>query len=239
MTERITCGTCRGDGFVYVNDTNTTCPECKGEGHFEYEAAYRLTNPMRGVYQFVQYKRDTDMWGKRIEWVLDSNGNPMTFTDGQKAANMAKRLTNRYADARTIDYAADSGDFDTWTRITPDPAGEDAAADDGRPVDVLRTAWRDKMATIGETLCKGDDDDMKAGTKLKRRINKVDTRYIEEQIGLCRALKDWGGAAALGRLAKYIGAPIEETVIARYERAAKDVKEMSNIPDYGKEYEEV
>ena len=44
----------------------------------------------------------------------------------------------------------DSGDFDTASRITPDPAGEDAAADDGRPVDVLRTAhtYRAVMARL-------------------------------------------------------------------------------------------
>lgn len=51
-------------------------------------------------------------------------------------------------DMKSIDYSADSGDFDTASRITPDPTGDDVAADDGRPVDVLRTAWHYKMTMM-------------------------------------------------------------------------------------------
>lgn len=55
-----------------------------------------------------------------------------------------------YRLVEVIDYAADSGDFDTASRITPDPAGDDVTADDGRPVDVLRTAhtYRAVMARL-------------------------------------------------------------------------------------------
>lgn len=48
-----------------------------------------------------------------------------------------------FATSWFIDYAGDNESGDS-ARITPDPAGEDVTADDGRPVDVLRTAWHFK-----------------------------------------------------------------------------------------------
>ena len=122
MNARTTCGTCAGQGWLYINDTNTSCPDCEGNGSVEYQAEWRLTNAIPGSYHVEEYRRDTDTWGNLIEWVRDSNGSPMRFTNGQWAHNHANRLNKRWNEHRAINYSADSESGD-YERITPDPEG--------------------------------------------------------------------------------------------------------------------